>query len=76
MDLHHCSLDCETLGNAGAANAGVPLARIVQMYGWNAYFAALIGACGIVLLLMAPMMHLDSHSQRMASTLKVELKAI
>ena len=59
------------LGDAGAANAGVPLAKIVQMYGWNAYFMALIGACGIILLLMAPMINLDSYSQRVA---KVELK--
>ncbi|KAK9901089.1 hypothetical protein WJX75_003573 [Coccomyxa subellipsoidea] len=55
----------------GAANAGVPLARLVQMYGWDAYFMALIGACGIIILLLAPMMHLDSFSQRMA---KVDLK--
>lgn len=58
--------------NAGAANAGVPLAKIVQTYGWNAYFMSLMGACGIVLLLMAPMTRLDSYSQRMA---KAELKA-
>ncbi|KAK9908663.1 hypothetical protein WJX75_001165 [Coccomyxa subellipsoidea] len=56
----------------GAANAGVPLAKIVQTYGWNAYFMSLMGACGIVLLLMAPMTRLDSYSQRMA---KAELKA-
>ncbi len=59
-------------GSAGAANAGVPLAKIVQTYGWNAYFMSMIGACGIVLLLMAPMTRLESYSQRMA---KAELKA-
>ncbi|CAL8460878.1 g409 [Coccomyxa elongata] len=55
----------------GAANAGVPLAHLVQTYGWNAYFTSMIGACGIVLLLMAPMTRLESYSQRMA---KAELK--
>lgn len=50
---------------AGAANAGVPLAKIVQTYGWNAYFMALAGACGIILLLLAPMTNLKSYSQRM-----------
>lgn len=49
---------------AGAANAGVPLAKIVQTYGWNAYFASLAGACGIILLLLAPMTNLKSYSQR------------
>ena len=50
---------------AGAANAGVPLAKIVQTYGWNAYFISLAGACGVVLLLLAPMTNLKSYSQRM-----------
>lgn len=50
---------------AGAANAGVPLAKIVQTYGWNAYFISLAGACGIVLLLLAPMTNLKSYTQRM-----------
>ena len=71
MERHFCSSDCEIYGDAGAANAGVPLAKLVQTYGWNAYFMALIGACGIILLLLAPMMRLDNFSQRMA---KVELK--
>ncbi|KAK9916065.1 hypothetical protein WJX75_008056 [Coccomyxa subellipsoidea] len=48
----------------GAANAGAPLAKLVQTFGWNATLMALIGACGIILLLMAPMMHLDNFSQR------------
>ena len=48
MERHHCSSDCETYGNAGAANAGVLLAELLQMYGWNAYFMALVGACGII----------------------------
>ncbi len=49
----------------GAANAGVPLAKIVQTYGWNAYFISLAGACGVILLLLAPMTNLKSYSQRM-----------
>lgn len=57
---------------AGAANAGVPLAKIVQSYGWNAYFASMVGACAIVLLLMTPMTNLKSYSQRQA---EAELKA-
>lgn len=48
--------------HAGAANAGVPLAKIVQTYGWNAYFMSLAGACGIILLLLAPMTNLKSYS--------------
>lgn len=48
----------------GAANAGIPLAIIVKQYGWNAYFATLIGACFCALLLLAPMVNLKSHVQR------------
>jgi sugar phosphate permease len=48
------------------------LAKIVQTYGWNAYFISLVSACGIVLLLMAPMTQLKSYSQREA---EAELKA-
>lgn len=72
------SCKCQTCDYAdatavtGAANAGVPLAKIVQSYGWNAYFASLVGACGVVLLLMAPMTNLKSYSQRQA---EAELKA-
>ena len=71
LERHHCSLDCEMLGNAGAADAGALLAKLVQMFGWNASFMALIGACGIILLLMAPMMHLDNFSQRRQKELKI-----
>ncbi|KAK9824039.1 hypothetical protein WJX72_007208 [[Myrmecia] bisecta] len=48
----------------GAANAGVPLALIVQRYGWSTYFSTLIGACGVILLLLAPMTQLKSYVQR------------
>ncbi len=47
----------------GAANAGVPLAFVVEKYGWNAYFAVLMACCGVVLVLMLPMMNLKSYSQ-------------
>lgn len=50
----------------GAANAGVPLASIVQNYGWNAYFSTLIASCGIVVLLILPMARLKSYSQKEA----------
>ncbi len=54
---------------AGAANAGVPLAMIVQRYGWDAFFIAMIASCAIVLLLLAPMTNLKSYSQREAQGL-------
>ena len=31
----------------GAANAGVPLSLLVQQYGWNAFFVALLLACAV-----------------------------
>lgn len=37
---------------------------MVKNYGWNAYFATLIGACGCACLLLAPMVNLKSHIQR------------
>jgi sugar phosphate permease len=54
----------------GAANAGVPLSLIVKNYGWGAYFAALLAACGGALLLLAPMVGLRSHVQREADAEK------
>jgi sugar phosphate permease len=51
---------------SGAANAGVPLAFVVEKYGWNAYFAVLMACCGVVLVLMLPMMNLKSYSQQEA----------
>ena len=47
----------------GAANAGIPLSIIVKQYGWEAYFVALLAACAMVLLLMAPMVNLKSFVQ-------------
>ena len=50
--------------NAGAANAGIPLSIIVKNYGWNAYFTSLLIACGMAILLLAPMVNLKSYVQR------------
>ncbi|GFR44243.1 hypothetical protein Agub_g5444 [Astrephomene gubernaculifera] len=51
----------------GAANAGIPLSIIVKEYGWNAYFATLVGACALALLLLSPMTRLRSYVQREAA---------
>jgi len=51
----------------GAANAGVPLSIIVKNYGWNAYFISLLSACGVALLLLAPMVNLKNFVQREAA---------
>jgi len=48
----------------GAANAGIPLSIIVKNYGWNAYFTSLLIACGMAILLLAPMVNLKSYVQR------------
>eukprot|EP00878_Enallax_costatus_P006011 GHUV01006305.1.p1 GENE.GHUV01006305.1~~GHUV01006305.1.p1 ORF type:complete len:184 (+),score=61.52 GHUV01006305.1:764-1315(+) len=48
----------------GAANAGIPLSIIVKEYGWSAYFNTLLGACGVALLLLSPMINLKSFVQR------------
>ena len=39
-----------------------------QNYGWEAYFAALGIACGMALLLLAPMVNLKSYVQREESS--------
>ena len=48
----------------GAANAGVPLSLLVQQYGWDAFFLALIFACGTGILLLAPLVGAKSYLQR------------
>jgi len=48
----------------GAANAGVPLSLLVQQYGWNAFFAALLCACTVGTLLLAPVVGAESFVQR------------
>ena len=50
----------------GAANAGIPLAMIVQNMGWGAYFSTLMAACAIACLLMAPMINASSYNQKLA----------
>ena len=66
--------DAAGLGAQGAkgrpgfrSRAGVPLSLIVKNYGWEAYFAALLAACGGALLLLAPMVNLKSYVQREAA---------
>jgi len=48
----------------GAANAGVPLSLLVQQYGWNAFFSALLLACAAAMLLLAPITSAQSYVQR------------
>lgn len=47
----------------GAANAGIPLARVVSDYGWGAYFTALLAACAAAAALLAPMINAKSYVQ-------------
>ena len=48
----------------GAANAGVPLSYLVQSYGWDAFFAVMVGACGCAMLLLLPLLNARSFVQR------------
>eukprot|EP00223_Ostreococcus_mediterraneus_P004749 CAMPEP_0174580860 /NCGR_PEP_ID=MMETSP0929-20130131/2718_1 /TAXON_ID=548131 ORGANISM="Ostreococcus mediterraneus, Strain clade-D-RCC2572" /NCGR_SAMPLE_ID=MMETSP0929 /ASSEMBLY_ACC=CAM_ASM_000573 /LENGTH=322 /DNA_ID=CAMNT_0015762353 /DNA_START=575 /DNA_END=1543 /DNA_ORIENTATION=+ len=48
----------------GAANAGVPLSLLVQQYGWDAFFTALLSACALATLLLAPLVDAKSYLQR------------
>jgi sugar phosphate permease len=48
----------------GAANAGIPLSHLVQSQGWGAFFTALLGACGVALLLLAFVANAQSFGQR------------
>ena len=48
----------------GAANAGVPLSLLVQQYGWDAFFSALLSATAIGVCLLAPMIDAKSYLQR------------
>jgi len=47
----------------GAANAGVPLSLLVQQYGWDAFFAALLSASAIGVLLLLPITGAKSYLQ-------------
>jgi len=51
----------------GAANAGVPLSYLVQAYGWDAFFAVMVGACGLAMLLLVPLLNARSFVQREAA---------
>jgi sugar phosphate permease len=51
----------------GAANAGVPLSAVVQRAGWPGFFTALLAACGVTLLLLAPLAGARSYTQRKAA---------
>jgi len=51
----------------GAANAGVPLSLLVQQYGWDAFFAALLLSCIIGIMLLAPITGAKSFVQRTES---------
>ena len=46
----------------------MPLAAIVQNYGWDAYFTALIASCVATVLLILPMARLKSYSQTVAKS--------
>ncbi|GMH43125.1 hypothetical protein BSKO_11047 [Bryopsis sp. KO-2023] len=48
----------------GAASAGVPLALIVEKYGWNVYFSAMIASCAVAFVLVLPMINLYSDAQK------------
>ena len=48
----------------GAANAGVPLSLLVQQYGWDAFFAALLAACVVGIMLLLPLTRAKSYLQR------------
>ena len=48
----------------GAANAGVPLSLLVQQYGWDAFFTALLSACALATFLLAPLVDAKSYLQR------------
>ena len=49
---------------AGAASAGVPLALLVEKFGWNAFFSSLGASCILVVLLILPCINLKSYNQK------------
>lgn len=57
----------------GAANAGIPLSIVVKNYGWNAYFMTLLAACGVAVLLLAPMLNAKSYVQKQAEAKAAKL---
>ena len=59
----------------GAANAGVPLSMLVQLYGWDAFFAAMVGASLLAILLLVPLLNAKSFVQREEAKAKRALAA-
>ena len=52
----------------GSSMAGLPLSLILQHYGWGALFTSLIGACGLTVALLLPLLNAQSYTQRAAKT--------
>jgi MFS transporter, OPA family, sugar phosphate sensor protein UhpC len=50
----------------GAANAGVPIAAVVQRSGWGGFFTAMLGATALVMLLLSSASNARSYAQRVA----------
>eukprot|EP00736_Rhodelphis_marinus_P006564 Rmarinus@m.23640 len=48
----------------GAASSGLPLTKIVQAYGWGAYFTSLLTCCIIACALMAPLWSVDGGEKK------------
>lgn len=55
---------------------GVPLSLIIERYGWSAYFATLLGACGLALALLAPLSGLSSFAQRQHRHEQEQMQAV
>ena len=52
----------------GSSMAGLPLSLILQHYGWGALFTSLIGACGLTVALLLPLLNAQSYTQRAVKT--------
>lgn len=48
----------------GAANAGVPIASVVQRSGWGGFFTAMMAATGLVMLLLSSASNARSYAQQ------------
>lgn len=44
----------------------MPLALLVERFGWNAFFASLGASCLLVVLLILPCINLKSYNQKLA----------
>lgn len=42
----------------------MPLSLVVERFGWAAYFSTLMAACGVAVLLLAPLAGLRSYTQQ------------